>query len=121
MHNKTEEEIIDFLKSRGYTGYVEKPKLTEANWQIFKRGYTNVLCECNDKPPQFHIERFKGSIFNNDYDYLQMKIWGKTNFGTKSWINADFDFTVEEMFDNIDEIEKRCTAMWEAVNKQPEL
>lgn len=119
MHIKTEEEIIEFLKTRGYSGLKYKPILTEANWEIFKRGTSDINCICNDKSPQFHIERYKGSVFGNEYDYMSMKIWGQTNFGSNSWFNSGLDFTVDEMFDSIDEIEKRCTAMWEALNKQP--
>lgn len=129
IENHEDKDVIKFLMENGYTSLNTNPRLTDAKWAIFKRGVSEVLCQCNDKPPQFHIERFKGTVEVNhgehihNYDYFEIKIWGETNIDTEEdskgiWFNSDLKCSKEQLMNNLADIERRCTLMWEALNSQ---
>lgn len=117
-----DQDVLEFLHDNGYRGFNPNPRLTDAKWAIFKRGTSDVLCQCNDKPPQFHIERFKGEVpmknGKHTYEYFEVKIWGETNIDLEDgiWFNSDLKVSKEQLMNNLVNIERRLTLMWEALN-----
>lgn len=111
-------EVIDFLKENGYTDYHTSSVEQDVVWNIYKNFESEHMCISNEKVPQLRISRINGNVFHHEFDYLRISICGKINLCSDSWLNANFDFTVDEAFDNIADIERRMIALWNAVNQK---
>lgn len=112
---RSEKEIIEFLESKGYSNLNESDK-NDYLWSIYKPMDSYCECVSNERVPQYIINRVYRELYGNLYDSIEIYVVGQVNFCSNTWVHATMDFTVEEIFDNIDLIEQRAVKLWEAVN-----
>lgn len=110
----TSKEIISFLESRGYKSYPVSALAGETCvWNGEKRTTSSRECECNNKPPAWHVQVYDYWFANRQNQSVQFELFGeyKDLWYTLKCYGLSFDECVQK----IDQAEQSLLKAWEAL------